>query len=136
MTVPQEEEVQLAPPKTRQLPPDQVYSRLTWSHLAHPLPQPATQQAPVLKPTLTVDFKNVEFREAIQTVARIIGYRWAYPEPAAARRVTVKVTGTIEQIVALLGRQSGLSIELDRTQRVVRAHEISPQLPSVKNPPG
>ncbi len=119
----------------RQLPPEPVYSRLTWSHPPQPIPAPSQQKSPYIQPVIEFDFPGSNLKEAIQALAQTIGYRWDYPPGVASRKVSIKQVGTVDEILSEIGRQAGVRTQLDHTSRMVRVlhSNTSPQLPNGGN---
>lgn len=115
--------------------PEPVYSRLTWSHPPQPQPEPAHENAPLLQPVIAFEFPGSNLKEAIQALAQTIGYRWDYPPALAARKISIKKVGTVEEILSEIGRQAGVKTELDHDGRMVRVLHTgtAPELPRSDN---
>lgn len=104
----------------RQLPPEPVYSRLTWAHLPQPVPAKAQEYAPMLQPVIAIDLANSNLEEAIEALAQTIGYNWHYPEELGVKPISIKMVGTVEQILEEIGEQAGVLAELNHERRLVR----------------
>lgn len=120
-SVSREKKVEFYPVAYRQLPPEPVYSRTTWSNLPAPIPgQARTDGSPYISPQIGANLYDSTLEEAIQVIARTIGYRWECPPAAAQRRVSVKQSGSVEEVLGAVERQAGVHAEIDRSQRVIR----------------
>ncbi|MCB0344393.1 MAG: hypothetical protein KDD66_04725 [Bdellovibrionales bacterium] len=119
----------------RQLPPEPVYSRMTWSNPPQPIPEPSQEKTPYLQPVIEFEFPDSNLKEAIQALAQTIGYRWDYPPNVASRKISIKRVGTVDEILGEIGRQAGVRTQLDHTSRMVRVlhSNTSPQLPGSSN---
>lgn len=115
----------------RQTAPEPVYSRLTWSHLPQPIQKKAGDDAPYLMPVVSFELPNSNLEEALQALAQTIGYRWSYPQELAGRRVSIRRTATVVEVLDEIGKQAGVHTELDHVRRMVRAYDpnMAPRLP-------
>lgn len=115
----------------RQLPPEPVYSRVTWSHLPQPIRPKVRNEAPLFLPTISFEFPNTTLYEAVEALAQTIGYRWEYPEGVGDRKIRIRMTGTVEEVLDEIGRQGNVHGVLDHENRIVRVMEESttPMLP-------
>jgi hypothetical protein len=127
--------VQYYYPATKQLPMEPVYSRLTWSHLPQPYPAPYRENSPKIQPVIKFELLNSKLEEAIQALSRTIGYRWDYPADVARRRVSIRMTGTAEEIATAIGREAGVHVEFDSAQRRIRVLESGNNLPPARTLP-
>ena len=120
------------PAAFRQLPPEPVYGRVTWSHLPEPFKPRVHDNAPLLLPTMTFEFPRSTLGETVQALAQALGYTWSYPEDAAKRPIAIKMTATAEEILNEIGRQAQVYGVFDHDQRVVRVitkSMVTPELP-------
>ncbi|MCC6952812.1 MAG: hypothetical protein IT290_01705 [Deltaproteobacteria bacterium] len=118
-------------PATRQLPPEPVYSRVSWSHLSHPVPLSARERTPYLEPVVSVNYRNSTLGEAMSGLAKSFGYRLEMAGELETRPVSISTTGTLEQVFAVMRRESGVLVSLDHNEKVFRVADgaIVPQLP-------
>ena len=107
-------------PAYRQLPPEPVYSRVGWSHLSGPIKPRVRQDAPLLMPVMAFELPRSTVGEAIEALAQAIGYSWSYPPEAAGRRIAIKMTAPIDEILREIGRQGGVYGVLDHEERRIR----------------
>lgn len=110
----------------RQIPPAPVYSRTTWAHTPDGPALPSKENAPLLQPVIAFRQNHSNVGEAIQGLARTLGYRAEVPASLAGREVDLNVTGTFEQVSAALARQASVRAVVDSDARVVRVEDVSP----------
>jgi hypothetical protein len=121
-------------PSTRQEPLEPVYNRTTWSQLPQAFPPADNEKAPYFAQVMYADFPNASLGEAVQAVAQTMGYRADYPASIAGRRISLKFSGTFDEILGAVGRQGKVSVEVDHTSKLVKVMDsggISPQLEPV-----
>ena len=118
-------------PAYRQLPPEPVYSRLTWSNLPQPAAQPPREKGPYLSPVILFELGDSTLQEAVEAISQTIGYQWSFPPDAAKRHVRVKMKGSVGEILNEISRQANVETEIDHEARIVRVIDRStvPQLP-------
>ena len=116
----------------RQSPPAPVYSRVMWSQLPEPIPPRASDNAPYLLPEISFIQPDSTLEEAIEALAQTMGYRWQFPPEVAKRPIRIKMDGTVEEVLAEIGKQAGLETQLDHESRMVRVLKsgVIPRLPS------
>lgn len=119
-------------PAYRQFPPDPVYSRVMWSHLPQPIPPRTGDQAPLLLPVISFELPDSTLGEAVEALAQTMGYRWHFPSQVANRPVRIRMEGTVEEVLAEIGKQAQVQAKLDHHQRMVLVlgPGMSPQLPN------
>lgn len=110
-------------PAFRKLPPEPVYSRLTWSHLPEPIPGKSKEKPPYLWPVISVDLADATLAEALDALTQTIGYQSYYPVEISERKVSLKMRGTVEEILSVIAGQVGVVAELNHTERMVRVVE-------------
>lgn len=113
----------------RQFAPEPVYSRLTWSHLPQPIRTKVRQSAPILMPSVSFELPRSNLQEAIEAVAQTIGYNWSYPKGIGGRPVAIRMTGTVEEVLEEIGRQTRIVTVLDHENRTLRILESAPAGP-------
>ena len=115
----------------RQLPPPPVYSRVMWAHPPQPIGKKASNSSPLIQPVISFELPESTLREAIEALAQSIGYNWHYPAGLARRSVSIKMVGSVEEILLEIGRQGGVGTELDHQRRLVRVvgRQMQPRLP-------
>ena len=124
-------------PAYRQLPPEPVYSRLTWSQMPGPIKPKARENTPILMPELQFELPKSTLGEAIEALAQTIGYTWSYPSEAAKRPIAIKMNGTVEDILREISRQASVYSVLDHKERAVKVVSksmLSPEAPQAKLP--
>ncbi len=116
---------------TRQEPKEPVYSRVTWSQLPRPVPDAPVQKGKMIQPTMSFEMPNSTLAESLEALSQSIGYELRYPAKWAKRRVSLKFTGTVEEILAEICKQSRVKASLDHENKILRVHfsETSPRLP-------
>ena len=117
----------------RQLPPDSVYSRVTWSQLAGPPPVAVRDETPLILPVMNVDLPKSTLGEALRLIALKVSFRADYPPELANRPVSVKISGRLDEVVREIGRQANVETDIDREARIIRAADNStvPRLTTV-----
>ena len=120
----------------RQFAPDPVYSRLMWSQLPQPIRTKSRETAPLLMPSVSFEFPRSNLQEAVEAVAQSIGYNWSYPKGIGGRPVALRMTGTIEEVLQEIGRQTRVVAVLDHENRVLRVLESTPASPIEPELPG
>jgi hypothetical protein len=137
---PEPEVIYYPPPVTKQLQPETVYSRVTWGHEPHGVSPPLrVEKTPFFQPLFSFDLENVTLREAVDEIARTIGYRFVFSpveggssETETAKTATVRVTGSVEEALQEVERQFGVKTVLNYDKREIAIRErseISPRLP-------
>jgi hypothetical protein len=89
-------------------------------------------------PQMEFTLLNSTFAEAAEALAEALGYRWDCPKKYRSRRVSIAMTGTVEDFVKEFQKQTGEILDLDHEERLVRviAKETLPKLPSGSRAPG
>ena len=140
---PEPEVIYYPPPVTKQLQPETVYSRVTWGHEPYGVSPPLrVEKTPFFQPLFSFDLQNVTLREAVDEIARTIGYRFVFREGSpiggesseaeTAKTATVRVTGSVEEALQEIERQFGVKTELNYDKREIAIRErseIAPRLP-------
>lgn len=128
---PPERKVEYYPVVKRQAPPQTVYSRVMWSHLPAPATLQSKEKTPLLQPVMHFDLAKSNLAEALEALAQTIGYRLQYPAKWSKRPISIELTGTVEEALAEVARQAGVSASLDHELRLVKVAEkgVSPSLP-------
>lgn len=116
---------------TRQHPPEEVYSRVTWSHLPQPIAAKAQNNAPLLEPTISFELPNSSLKESVEALAQAIGFRWDYPPSLSNVPVSINKVGTVSEILTDIEKQAEVKTELNFTDRVIRVIDPS-TLPSLR----
>ena len=114
----------------RQSAPEPVYSRVTWSHLPAPLPNKQTEQAPLLLPNIVFDLPNTTLAVAVEALAQAMGFRWVFPAALKAQPVSIRMEGSVHEVLAEIARQAEVDVELDVENRIVRVYSraLAPKL--------
>jgi len=119
----------------QQLPPEPVYSRLTWSQLPAPAVAchscEAKEKAPLLQPVIQFNLAKSNLAEALEAVSQTIGYRLEFPAKWSKRPISINFTGTVEQALAEIAQQAGVRASLDHELRLVKVvdKKVTPYLP-------
>lgn len=118
-------------PAFRQVAPEPVYSRLTWSNLPQPVMDPPREKGPYLSPVIAFNLGDSTLQEAIEAISQTIGYQWSFPPEAAKRHVRVKMKGSVGEILSEISRQAEVEAQIDHQSRIVRVFDraTTPQLP-------
>ena len=121
----------------RQSPPEPVYSRFTWSQTPGPIRTKVRDEAPLFLPTISFELPNSNLDEAIEALAQTIGYGWKYPDGVKNRKIRIRMTGTVEEVLEEIGRQANVHGVLDHENRIVQVMEqsTSPSLPAETSTP-
>ena len=130
-TAPQAYEVDYYHSAYRQLPPEPVYSRVTWTHLPQPIRTKVRDEAPLFMPTISFELPRSSLEEAIEALAQTIGYTWQYPKQVGKRKIAIKMIGTVQEVLDEINRQASVHAVLDHDQRIVRVMDeaTAPSLP-------
>lgn len=112
-------------PAFRQSPPEPVYSRFMWAHAPEPLPIKGRDNAPLIMPVVDFDLANSNVSESVEALAQTIGYTWDYPPQAASRKVRIKMTAGVDEILQEIARQSRLRGVLDHQSKVLRLIDLA-----------
>ncbi len=115
-------------PAYRQSPPEDTYSRLTWSHLPEPTRPKARDDAPLLLPEVFVELKDVSLDEAVEAVAQTMGYRWENPDVKSISRINIHMEGNVEEVLDEIRRQSRIPLAFDHDKRIIRIQDSTTQL--------
>lgn len=121
-------------PVTRKEAPEPVYGRVTWAHLPKPVAPKAVQNAPYLLPVVSFDLVDSNLEEAIEALAQTMGYDRHYPKSVAKRKVSIKMVGTLEEVLAEIVKQAKVTARFEHERKLVRVFEdrMLPQLPGSK----
>ena len=73
-------------------------------------------------------------KKQIEALAQTMGYRWKFPKGVAHRKVQVRMTAPLDEILGELSRQARVEAVFDHQARMIRVFQgpIVPRLP-VKN---
>lgn len=130
-----ESDVRVHPIASRQLPPEQVYSRVRWVHPPEVLPsrQVSTGQGkPRVLPIIHLKLQNASLEEAARVVAASARYQSFVSSSASNKRVTIQSLGTIDELAEELAKKTNTEVLVDHETRSVRFLESLPteNLPS------
>ena len=119
----------------RQLPPAPVYSRVMWSQLPHPVKPKVQNTAPLLLPVVDFEMPQTTLGEAVEALAQAMGYRWHYPSGASGRKIAIRMSGSVEEVLAEITRQAGVQGVMDHEKRIVMIldEEMVPRLPKKRS---
>jgi hypothetical protein len=115
-----QEKIEYYQPAYRQLPSEPAYSRMTWSHLPSPVPLAAAEKGPYFLPVMRAEFSETTLGEAVQVLAKTIGYRADSPAAVAGRKISVRFSGTLDEILVEVSKQGGVYAQLDHEAKVIR----------------
>lgn len=121
-------------PVTRREAPEPVYGRVTWAHLPKPVAPKALSNAPYLLPVVSFDLVDSNLEEAIEALAQTMGYDRHYPKSVAKRKVSIKMVGTVEEVLTEIASQAKVTARFEHERKLVRVFEdrMLPQLPGSK----
>ena len=127
-------EIEEYKPVTRRYAPEPVYSRVTWAHLPQPIAPKTRHKAPFLMPTVSFELRNSNLKEAVEALSQTMGYDWYYPKVLASRRVSIKMQGTLKEVLDEIARQAKVQASFDHKRKLVRVFEerMLPRLPGSK----
>jgi hypothetical protein len=111
-------------PQTRQLPPDDVYARTMWTHPPQPIRPKPRETAPLLMPNISVEFENSTLEESLDAVSQSVGYRWRSSRGLATKPISVRMEGTVDEVLDEIGRQADVSITFDHDARMIVARPL------------
>ena len=119
-------------PTRRQTPPEPVYSRVAWSHLPKPIGSVSSNNTVFLKKSVSYEFKKSNLEQAINAIADNIGFEAIYPPDVAKRPVSMKLDGTPDEALAMLGEKTNTSIEVNQSARKLTVIDkaLTPTLPT------
>lgn len=112
--------IEYYPVAYRQLAPQPVYSRVTWSHLPGPIPPKVRDNAPLLMPEVSFEMHRTNLDEAIQALAQTIGYTWSYPANVAKKKVSINMVAPVDEILREIENQTKVKAVLDHESRTLR----------------
>lgn len=126
-----EREIELYRPVTRREAPEPVYGRVTWAHLPKPVAPKSALDAPYLLPVVSFELVDSNLEEAIEALAQTMGYDRHYPKSVAQRKVSIKMVGTLEEVLTEIARQAKVTARFEHERKLVRVFEdrMLPQLP-------
>ena len=106
----------------RQLPQDRVYGTLRAVHLPNPLPKSDKDmgQAPRIMPIFEFSVKDTPLEEVAMILASAARYSSYCASTVAKQRVTFSGLGTVEELAALIAKETGTRAFMDHENRVVR----------------
>lgn len=118
-------------PNYKQLPPQPVYSRLTWSQLPYPTPLRSKGNSPYLSPVISFNFPKTTLKGAIEALAQTMGYEPKYPADIADRKLAIVKEGTVDDLLEEISRQARIEGRFDHERRIVIVEDTSslPRLP-------
>lgn len=121
-------------PVQRKYAPEPVYSRVTWSHLPAPLPSKKTEEAPMIQPAMVFDLPDSTLAEAVEALAQAMGYRWVYPSDLKNKAVSIRMEGTVDEVLQEIAEQADVTAELDAKEKLVRIYTkgMQPHLPAMQ----
>ena len=127
-----EPKIEYYPTAARTYGPDPVYSRVTWSHLPQPIPTPAQEKAPYLSPVISFELPNSNLSEALSALSQTLGYDLDCPPELGSRKVSLKLVGTVDEVLSEINRQANVNAQVSHATRMVRvgSESVTPQLPS------
>ena len=109
----------------RQFPPEDVYSRMMWSHLPKPIPRATRSDAPLVNPRFSFEMPNSYLEETIEALSQAIGFRWEIPKQVRSKPVSINQVGTVNEILGLVEKQTGLGLEINYKERIIRVIDPS-----------
>lgn len=115
-------------PAYRQSPPEDTYSRLTWSHLPEPVKPKARDDAPLMLPEVFVELKDVTLDEAVEAIAQTMGYRWETSGANSRNRITIHMEGSVQEVLDEVRRQSHVPLAFDHGKRMIHLEDRNTQL--------
>ncbi len=122
--------IEYYPVAFRQDAPEPVYSRMMWSHLPQPTPPKSETAAPLIHPVLSFEMPNATLREALEALSQSLGYRAEYSKEIQRRRVSLKLVGTVDEILGAIEKQAHVKTELDHDERKIHVvdEQTAPRL--------
>ncbi len=112
--------IEYYPVAYRQLAPQPVYSRVTWSNLPGPIPPKVRDNAPLLLPTISFELHRTNLDEAIQALAQTMGYTWSYPAEVAKKKISINMVAPVDEILREIESQAKVNAVLDHESRTLR----------------
>jgi hypothetical protein len=123
-------------PMSRQSSPAYpYYGKTTWVQADRPIPLKTKVKSPYIMPIIEFTLKNSNLAEAIEALSQTIGYEGLCPKSVAKTKVSIVMSGSIENILEEISRQAKVDIKVsynDRTIQVVDSG-MAPTLPSAKS---
>ena len=108
---------------TRQLPPEETYSRLRW--VRPPQNDPAkhieaqTNKTQIFQ-IIHFNVKNMPLREAALVFTAQNKYKSHVKASIANQRLTLSILGTMHEIASAIESKSGISVIIDHKRKTVR----------------
>ena len=118
--VPQPEVFSLA---TRQLPPEQTYSRLRWVRPAEVLPAARIKEDSShvqMFPISHYSVKNMKLKEAILVFAALNRYKSHCAASIADKSISLDIVGTQHEIARAIEQVAGISVFINHEKKTVR----------------
>ena len=118
-------------PARRQLPPEPVYSRLTWSHLPNPISEESAINSPYLSRVISFELEQSNLEEAIDALAQSMGYEAIYSRTLAARPISISMEGTVFEVLNRICKQGKVIASINHDERAILVADAAtkPRLP-------
>ena len=102
--------------------PEPVYNRLRWVHLPQPLPEQrgAIPTESMILPIVHLALKDASLQEAADLLTSTTSYRSYCESSIAKQKITIEALGTVDELVKLISKKSGITAEIDHETRSIR----------------
>lgn len=129
-----EREIEEYRPVTKRGPAEPVYGRTTWAHLPKPIAPKSKLNSPYLLPVISFELVDSNLAEAIEALSQSMGYDRHYPKSVAKRKVSIRMQGTLEEVLQEIARQAKVTARFEHERKLVRVFEdrMLPRLPGSK----
>ena len=121
-------------PVTTSSAPEPVYGRVTWAHLPKPIAPKTRHNSPYILPVISFELVDSNLAEAIEALSQSMGYDRHYPKSIAKRKVSIRMEGTLEEVLEEIARQAKVTARFEHERKLIRVFEdkMLPQLPGAK----
>lgn len=108
---------------TRQLPPEETYSRLRWVRPPTIAPEKHVDQQnnqTQIFPIIHFDVKKMPLKEAAMVFAATNRYKSHCKQSIANKKITLSILGTMHEIASAIESKSGISVVIDHKKKTIR----------------
>lgn len=106
----------------RQLPPEPVYNRVSFSQLPEVMPSRdlPNSDAGVISPMVHLDLKNSTLEEASSVLAAVSRYTSYCASSIAKQRISMNTLGTVDELADQISKEANIKVVVDHDARQVR----------------
>ena len=105
---------------TSQLPPEPVYSRVSWAALPEPIPGALKARGARMSQKFDLSLSSATLGNAADKLGRLFGYRAYCAGTISDRRVTLKERGDLDELAEALAQEASIRVVVDHENRELR----------------